>query len=345
LGVRPWHRFGVFELSGHQPGALDGALATVRPTVGVVTWIGRDHWKAFGDEARVAAEKGKMVACLPPGGRAVLNADDPAVAAMATRTRAPVLRFGIASEADVRAEAVHCAFPERLSMTVRHAGEALRLHTRLVGEHMAYPVLAAIAVGLGCGVPLRECVRQLDGAEGRHHRLSVHEAPGGVTFLLDSRKASGWALEAAFRTLELAHAKRKIVVIGTISDYAGSTSRAYRRAARRALEVADRVYFVGPNSPRVRNEAPSDGKRELRIFPHALALHEFLRDRLEPGDLVLLKSSLADHVERIFEAQAGPHACWKAPCQLKRVCGACRHRLVPSDPPAPGAERLDAAQA
>jgi hypothetical protein len=42
---------------------------------------------------------------------------------------------------------------------------------------------------------------------------------------------------------------------------------------------------------------------------------------------------------------AGPHACWKAPCQLKRVCGACRHRLVPSDPPAPGAERLDAAQA
>lgn len=332
LAVRPWHRSAVFEMSGHHPGALDDPIAAVRPTVGVVTWIGLDHWKAFRDPAATAAEKGKLVACLPPSGRAVLNADDPAVAAMAARTRAPVLTFGRAVDADVRGEDLRCAFPERLSLTVRHGGEALPLRTRLVGEHMAHPLLAAVAVGLACGVPLRECVRRLEGVEGRRHRLSVHETPAGATFLLDTRKAPAWTIEAALATLERARAKRKTAVIGTLSDYAGSSGRHYRAAARRALAVADRVYFVGPNAQRVRKEVAGAGASELRIFATMRELHEHLERSLEPGDLVLVKSSLADHGERLFEAQVGPHACWTDRCARKRACGECRHRLVPSAP-------------
>src|SRR5690606_37537265 len=93
--VRPRDRFAVFELSGHQPGALDDPIATVRPTVGVVTWVGMDHWKSFPDPGGIAREKGKLVERLPGDGCAVLNADDPAVAAMAARTRARVLTYGL----------------------------------------------------------------------------------------------------------------------------------------------------------------------------------------------------------------------------------------------------------
>lgn len=331
LAVRPWHRSAVFEVSGHQPGALDGPLAVVRPTVGVVTWIGRDHWKSFGDSAGIAEEKGKLVGALPAAGCAVLNVDDPAVAMMAARTRARVLRFGLGPDADVRGEQVHCAFPDRLSLTVHSGGEALPLRTRLVGAHMAHPLLAAIAVGLACGVPLRECVRRLDGAEGRRHRLSVHETPAGATFLLDTRKAPVWAIEAALATLERARAKRKTAVIGTLSDYAGGSGRHYRRVARRALEVADRVYFVGPNAERVRKEVAA-GDRELRRFATMLDLHRHLEQHLERGDLVLVKCSSRDHGERLFEAQVGPHACWTDRCARKQVCGECRYRLVPSRP-------------
>src|SRR5690606_22958061 len=102
LSVRPRDRFAVFEPSGHHPGAPDGALAAVRPTIGVVTWVGMDHWKSFGEPAGIAREKGKLVECLPADGCAVLNADDPAVAAMAARARGRVLTFGLAPGADVR---------------------------------------------------------------------------------------------------------------------------------------------------------------------------------------------------------------------------------------------------
>ncbi|MBK6671681.1 MAG: UDP-N-acetylmuramoylalanyl-D-glutamyl-2, 6-diaminopimelate--D-alanyl-D-alanine ligase, partial [Actinobacteria bacterium] len=56
------------------------------PTVGVVTSVAAAHTEAFGDLAAIAAAKGELVEWLPATGTAVLNADDPAVAAMAART-------------------------------------------------------------------------------------------------------------------------------------------------------------------------------------------------------------------------------------------------------------------
>src|SRR5690606_21960727 len=71
----------------------------------------------------------------------------------------------------------------------------------------------------------------------------------------------------ALRVMEQAHAPRKTIVVGTLSDYAGSSRRHYRRVAQRALAIAERVWFVGPNAERVRRDVPADGARELLMFP------------------------------------------------------------------------------
>lgn len=323
-------RYSVQEISGHQPGALDIPLRYFRPNIGVVTWIGNDHWKAFGDPALIAEEKVKMVSQLPEHGTAILNADDPVVAAMAARTRARVVTYGLGEEADVRGTDLVSAFPERLSMTVRHGGESARLRTAMVGEHMAYPLLAAIAVGRSCGLSLEACVEQLEGAEPHHHRLSVHRTPAGTTFILDTRKAPLWTVEASLRVLETANARRKTIVIGALSDYSGSASRHYRAVARRALEVADRVYFVGPTALRARKTARQAAGREFAVFPTVRGLHDHLEGRLGADDLVLIKAGGGDHVERLFEARAAPFACWQNQCGIDHSCSRCTYREVPS---------------
>jgi UDP-N-acetylmuramyl pentapeptide synthase len=275
-----------------------------------------------------------MLACLPAGGCAVLTADDPAVLAMAARTRARVVKFGLSPQAEVRATDVRCSCPDRLSMTIRHAGRSLPLRTGLIGEHMAHPVLAAIAVGLACGVPLAECVRRLDGVLGRRHRMTAHQVPSGATFLLDTRKAPVWTVEASLRVLEQARARRKVAVIGTLSDYRGAAEKPYRKVARRALEIADRVYFVGAAAQRARKEAPTAGDREFRLFDTVFELHTFLHGRLGPGDLMLVKGSRIDHLERLLEARVGPHACWRVRCGVRGTCTDCKQRFTPAAPEA-----------
>ncbi|WP_306723599.1 Mur ligase family protein, partial [Gulbenkiania mobilis] len=64
------------------------------PSIAAVLNVGTAHLGEFGSREAIAAAKGEIVEVLPADGTAVLNADDPLVAAMAARTHARVLTFG-----------------------------------------------------------------------------------------------------------------------------------------------------------------------------------------------------------------------------------------------------------
>lgn len=65
--------------------------------------VGVAHIGEFGSVEAIALAKGELVEALPADGLAVLNADDPLVDAMASRTAARVVRYGESERADVRA--------------------------------------------------------------------------------------------------------------------------------------------------------------------------------------------------------------------------------------------------
>jgi len=48
------------------PGYLDRSLRVFRPSIGVLTLIEREHCSAFRSKEAFAAEKGKLIAALPP---------------------------------------------------------------------------------------------------------------------------------------------------------------------------------------------------------------------------------------------------------------------------------------
>ncbi|NED69199.1 UDP-N-acetylmuramoylalanyl-D-glutamyl-2, 6-diaminopimelate--D-alanyl-D-alanine ligase, partial [Streptomyces sp. SID10244] len=79
---------------------IDLLCGIARPTVGIITRVEGVHLELFGDIESVARAKGELVEALPVDGLAVLNADDERVAAMASRTDAGVLTFGLSSSSD-----------------------------------------------------------------------------------------------------------------------------------------------------------------------------------------------------------------------------------------------------
>ncbi|MDT7618930.1 MAG: UDP-N-acetylmuramoyl-tripeptide--D-alanyl-D-alanine ligase, partial [Pseudonocardiales bacterium] len=84
----------VLEFSARGPGHIAAAAAAVPPRIAVVLNVGSAHLGEFGSVAGIAQAKGELVEALPADGVAVLNADDPLVAAMASRTRARVVTVG-----------------------------------------------------------------------------------------------------------------------------------------------------------------------------------------------------------------------------------------------------------
>lgn len=327
------YQFCVHELGGPQPNALAKTVKMFRPHIGVVTQVGYDHYTAYRGLEAIAAEKAKLVEALPASGAAVLNADDPRVLAMRERTRARVLTYGLSEEAMVRGEDIVSAWPETLSLSVVYARNRLRVQTRLLGEHWASAVLAALATGIALGLPLEEAARAIGDVPPVYCRLSPHAMPDGVTFIQDSWKAAFYTFPASLRFLKTAHAARKVAIIGTISDAPGKAPKRYRQVAQQALKVADRVIFVGQWAPSALKGAPPEDAPRLFAFDDIYKLRPFLRDFLTAGDLVLLKgSATVDHLERLVLDWETEFPCWRLACKRMMLCPECRYRHRPFVP-------------
>jgi UDP-N-acetylmuramoyl-tripeptide--D-alanyl-D-alanine ligase len=222
LRVRPTHDFCVAELSEARPGALDDALTLLHPGIGIVTTIGDDHVAAFESREAVASEVGKLIASLPASGTAVLNADDKLVLAMASKCAANVITYGVSPDAELRAESVSSVWPDRLQMTLVRGTERVPLRTLLCGTHWLPSVLGAIGGGLAFGMSLAECAEAMASTPPFDGRMQPVSTPDGITFIRDDFKPSLWTFDACLDFMRAARAKRKIIVIGEISDVISS---------------------------------------------------------------------------------------------------------------------------
>ena len=86
-------RFLVLEMGARGLGHIAYLTEIAPPSIGVVLKVGTAHIGEFGGQQAIAEAKGELVEALPADGLAVLNADDPRVAAMAGHTAARVVTY------------------------------------------------------------------------------------------------------------------------------------------------------------------------------------------------------------------------------------------------------------
>ena len=339
LSVKPSPSFCVEEIGASDPGRIVKSAAVFRPQIAVVTMIGWDHFSSYRSPEAIAAEKVALVEALPSGGTAVLNADDPLVWAMREKTDAKVIGYGLSDGATLRGEEISCTWPDRLSLTVVHGEDRVRIQTQLVGDTSLYSVLAALAVGVAAGVPLEEGARRIAGVEPVFARMSPHVSADGVTFINDTWKAPYYSLPDVLDFLRDARAERKIAVFGTFSDFPGSAAKKYREVARDALAIADKVIFICEyNYSLIKDQSGPDDDR-LLVFHTTYELNLYLKGELRPGDLVLVKSAGSAHLERLIMDRAMLGAsvldrppgetsvtCWRENCGQSKPCLFCEMR-------------------
>ena len=324
VATKPSDDFCVIEFSAAGPGSLDRSLQTVKPEIGAVISIGTDHLKAYHSIEAIAAEKGKLIACLPPEGVAVLNADDPRVAAMASRFAGRILTFGLSDHADLRATCVHSAWPSRLTFTAHYKDQHVDIRSQLCGTHWTPAVLAALAIGIAAKVPLQQAAKAIASVEPYPSRMFPITSAEGVTFVVDDWKSSLSTVSTILEFLRGARAPRKVAVFGTLSDYGGNAGATYARTALAALEVSDYVVFVGPMATLALRARNTTNAARLHAFNVIKDAAHFLASILQADDLVVLKGSVnADHLGRLAHHWVEPISCWSMSCRKNMPCSAC----------------------
>jgi UDP-N-acetylmuramoyl-tripeptide--D-alanyl-D-alanine ligase len=299
LRLRAEHRLAAVELGINQPGEMDRLAAAAQPDVAVITNAGAAHLEGLGSVAAVAAEKGRLLAALGPGGVAVINADSPFADEWTDVAPGPVLRFGLEAPADLRGEWRPEAEGGRLWL--RTAEAEAELHLALPGRHNATNALAAAGAALALGIPLATVAEGLARVTPPVGRLQVRGGPGGATILDDTYNANPGSLEAALAVLAEGPG-RTWLVLGDMGELGTEGEQWHHRAGERARELGiRRLLAVGPLASRA---AAAFGARGHAVEDWEGAA-EVLEEEAGSGDRILIKGSRAMRLERLVARLTG----------------------------------------
>jgi UDP-N-acetylmuramoyl-tripeptide--D-alanyl-D-alanine ligase len=325
LRVRPWHRYAVLELAAAAPGTMRKKARLVVPDVAVLLPVTATHTQAFRDLDEHAAEKEVLLEWLRVDGLAILSADDARVARMAARTTCRVIFAGVSANADVRADDISSAWPDRLTCRVHHGGEIQRVETQLVGAHWVPAVVSAVAAATALGMALPDVARVLRSVPPFPGRMQPIRLPNGAVVLRDDYNAAVEGMVRALEALEHARARRRVVVFTDISDFEGNRRRRLQFLAPLVARAAESVVIVGPDAAEGARRVVAAGMRRDQAHGFALLTEaaEFLRQDLGEGDLVLVKGRTTDHATRLVLAQFGTVRCWKSYCAKRALCDVC----------------------
>ena len=308
-------RYLVLEYSARGLGHIDYLCQIAQPRIGVELNVGVAHVGEFGSTDAIAKAKSELVAALPPaagelgtqqpaeatagktvGGVAILNADDPAVVAMASRTSARVVRYGIGGDADIRAQQVTLDDRGRPSYHLRTRDGVTAVSLGLSGEHQVGNSLAAAAVAIECGMPLAD----LGDALGElrlvsERRMDVFDTAGGVTVIDDSYNANPGSMAAALHALaSMGQQRRRWAVLGYMAELGTYERAGHEAVGRLAAQLGvDKLVVVEESAAPIVDGAREEsdwGGDAVRVADQEAAV-EVLRAELRPGDVVLVKGS------------------------------------------------------
>jgi len=166
----------------------DASFLHLQPVLAVVTNIDTDHMETYQhDFARLKQAFVQFLQNLPFYGSAILCVDDPNVREILPFVSKPVVTYGFAAEAAVRADAVEHAAGTMRFRALRDKAAPLEVTLNLPGRHNVQNALAAIAVATELQVPdaaIQQALADFHGVGRRFQRCGEAALAGGGHFTL-----------------------------------------------------------------------------------------------------------------------------------------------------------------
>ncbi len=204
--LRPRPQWVVLELSSFQLAGID----RLRPDIGIFTNLGVDHLDRYPSREAYHADKRRLFEAGDENTEWILNADDPALLAMAADAPGAFSFFSAAGgrprPGDAFPEAASLGWIEGGELVLERGGEAERLASAqdvpLAGAHNWRNLLAAALAARACGasMPALSLEARVKGA--LPHRLEPLRTSDGVRWINDSKATNVDAARSAISSVQ-----------------------------------------------------------------------------------------------------------------------------------------------
>jgi UDP-N-acetylmuramoyl-tripeptide--D-alanyl-D-alanine ligase len=314
-------RYLVIEMGATGIGHIRYLADMVRPDIGVVLGVGTAHAGEFGGVENIAKAKGELLEALPASGTGVINLDDPRVAAMENRASSSLLGFSaqpgrqgrVADVEALNAETNGTGNPE-FELFLPGENQGLQVSSQLIGAHHISNLLAAATAAHAAGIAGPQIARALSSQSAvSRWRMERIERPDGVTIINDAYNANPESMRAALKTLaDLGQGRRTWAVLGAMLELGSDSIREHTAVGTQVVRLnISRLVVVGKEARSLYVSAVQEGSwgDECVFTETADEAYDLLQAELQPGDLVLFKSSNSIGLRHLGDRIAlPPHA-------------------------------------
>lgn len=289
--LREDHEAAVIEMGMSAAGEISVLTRAAEPTVAVITNIGMSHIEHLKSRENILKAKMEITEGLKDGGVLIINGDDEYLSKIGD-TGFKTVKYGMGESCQVKGEMIA---PDRLLVNGRVISMPIE------GEHNMYNALAAIAVGLECGISLEKAAYSIENYKTDKIRQNIVKI-GDITVICDYYNANPQSVEAALELLKSGGAGRRIAVLGDMLELGDYKKECHEKVGVRTAEAgADAVFAFGEMAETLAGAAKNAGVKNAFAFSDKKELSEKLVRYLEKGDRVLIKGSRGMKMEEVYE--------------------------------------------
>ena len=308
------HQAAVLEMGMSRRGELARLAAIARPDVGVVTRVSPAHLEFFSSVDEIALAKRELIEGLNGrGSTAVLNADDPRVAAFGAFAPGRVLTYGMEKPAFFMAQEIEDRGALGTAFDYVSPEGRIRLELNVPGRHAVGNALAALAAASVWGIGAAEAQSVFLSLRAPAMRGELLRFSNGAALINDSYNSSPAALQAMMELLAATpNFRRRILAAGEMRELGNASLELHREAGQFAAKTGkiDWIIGVAGNAAQIVEGAVSAGlpRGRAKFFATPREAAEFLTEIFATGDLLLVKGSRGVKMEQIVESLIARHA-------------------------------------
>ncbi|WP_342417994.1 UDP-N-acetylmuramate--L-alanine ligase [Paenibacillus sp. FSL R10-2782] len=273
----------------------DGSFLQYHPWQGIVTNIEADHLENYdGDFNRLKSAYVQFLSQIRPDGAAIVCADDQNVREMLPQIQNRVITYGVEHEADYMATDIQLG-DRRLSFTMNRKEALLgTIELSVPGMHNLYNAMASVISCLEAGIPFEQIATAIVEFHGAKRRFQVLGESNDI-LVIDDYAHHPTEIEATISAAKVTG--KRIIAVFQPQRYSRTffLLDAFSRAFSEANEViitdiyspAGEKQIEGVHSSKLVDLIVQNSNANAIYLPTKEAVIDELKDRLQPGDLVL----------------------------------------------------------
>lgn len=282
----------IVEMGANHPGEIAFLADMAKPTIGLITNIGKAHLEGFGSFEGVVQAKSELYAWIKQSdGKLFVNEDDQLLKRLVGDY--PCITYGTTGHPDICGNAQTGERYLSVNWKTSQRQDFEQISSHLTGGYNLYNMLAAISIGVHFGLTTDQIRTGIVSYVPDNMRSQWIQTKENVLFL-DAYNANPSSMEMAIRhfaTLGLSH---PVVILGDMFELGQHSPEEHLSIIRQADQLGfDQILFVGPRFFAWAPDFP------YLFFENRDNLTDYLSDHPFEGCHLLIKGSRGMQLEHL----------------------------------------------